>query len=162
MRLGQRVRETVPRGWQPSGKNVSRAFWGAKCCARLIIPPVCRGCSLAYQARLPRANPRRKAKEATVAAQYDLLLKGGTVIDPSQGLQQRCEVAFRDGRVAALVPDLPIAVAQSVIDVSGYLVTPGLLDIHGDFFYRGLPRAVHPDTACLPSGVTTAVDAGST
>jgi dihydroorotase len=43
-----------------------------------------------------------------VAAQYDLLLKGGTVIDPSQGLQQRCDVAFRDGRVAALVPDLPI------------------------------------------------------
>jgi dihydroorotase len=97
-----------------------------------------------------------------VAAQYDLLLKGGTVIDPSQGLQQRCDVAFRDGRVAALVPDLPIAVAQSVIDVSGYLVTPGLLDIHGHFFYRGWPGAVHPDTACLPSGVTTAVDAGST
>ena len=94
--------------------------------------------------------------------QYDLLLKGGNVVDPSQDLQQRCDVAFRDGRVAALAPDLPSAAAQEVIDVSGYLVTPGLLDIHGHFFYRGWPGAVDPDTACLPSGVTTAVDAGST
>ena len=97
-----------------------------------------------------------------MAEPYDLLLKGGTVIDPSQGLQQRCDVAFGAGRVAALDPDLPIVAAHSVIDVSGHLVTPGLIDIHGHFFYRGWPGAVHPDTACLPSGVTTAVDAGST
>ena len=44
-----------------------------------------------------------------MAERYDLLLKGGTVIDPSQGLQQRCDVAFGAGRVAALAPDLPIA-----------------------------------------------------
>ena len=71
-----------------------------------------------------------------MAEQYDLLLKGGTVIDPSQGLQHRCDVAFRDGRVAALAPDLPMAAAQSVIDVSGHMMTPGLIDIHGHFFYR--------------------------
>jgi dihydroorotase len=97
-----------------------------------------------------------------MAEQYDLLLKGGDVIDPSQDLQQRCDVAFRDGRVAALAPNLTSAAAQEVIDVSGYLVTPGLIDIHGHFFYRGWPGAVDPDTACLPAGVTTAVDAGST
>src|SRR5262245_63479829 len=97
-----------------------------------------------------------------MAAQYDLLLKGGTVIDPSQGLQQRYDVAFRDGRVAALALDLPIAASQMVIDVSCHLFTPRLIDTHGHFFYRGWPGAVNPDTACLPSGVTTAVDAGST
>ncbi|MEE8304245.1 MAG: amidohydrolase/deacetylase family metallohydrolase [Candidatus Tectomicrobia bacterium] len=93
---------------------------------------------------------------------YDLLLKGGEVIDPSQALQQRCDVAFRDGRVAAVAPDLPIASAQEVIDVTGNLVTPGLIDIHGHFFYRGWPGSVDPDVACLPAGVTSAVDAGST
>ena len=75
---------------------------------------------------------------------YDLLLKGGEVIDPSQALQQRCDVAFRDGRVAAVAPDLPIASAQEVIDVTGNLVTPGLIDIHGHFFYRGWPGSVDP------------------
>jgi dihydroorotase len=93
---------------------------------------------------------------------YDLLLKGGTVIDPAQDLQQRCDVAFRNGRVAALAPDLPMAAAREVIDVSGNLVTPGLIDVHGHFFYRGWPGAVEADVACLPVGVTTAVDAGST
>ena len=93
---------------------------------------------------------------------YDLLLKGGEVIDPSQALQQRCDVAFRDGRIAAVAPDLPIASAQEVIDVTGNLVTPGLIDIHGHFFYRGWPGSVDPDVACLPAGVTSAVDAGST
>lgn len=97
-----------------------------------------------------------------MAEHYDLLLKGGEVIDPSQNVHQRCDVAFRAGRVAALASDLPIASAQEVIDVSGHLVTPGLIDIHGHFFYRGWPGAVNPDTACLPAGVTTAVDAGST
>jgi dihydroorotase len=97
-----------------------------------------------------------------MAEHYDLLLKGGEVVDPSQNMHQRCDIAFRAGRVAALASDVPIASAQEVIDVSGHLVTPGLIDIHGHFFYRGWPGAVDPDTACLPAGVTTAVDAGST
>ncbi len=97
-----------------------------------------------------------------MAEHYDLLLKGGDVVDPSQDLHQHCDVAFRDGRVAALAPDLRIEAAQAVIDVSGNLVTPGLIAIHRHFFYRGWPGAVAPDVACLPAGVTTGVDAGST
>ena len=97
-----------------------------------------------------------------MADTYDLLLQGGTVLDPSQALQQRCDVAFRDGRVAALAPHLSIETAKEVIDVTGHLVTPGLIDVHGHFFYRGWPGAVDADVACLPAGVTTAVDAGST
>ena len=97
-----------------------------------------------------------------MADAYDLLLKGGEVIDPSQNLHRRCDVAFRDGRVAAIESDIAAESAEEVIDVSGYLVTPGLMDIHGHFFHRGWPGAVDPDAACLPSGVTTGVDAGST
>ena len=97
-----------------------------------------------------------------MAETYDLLLKGGEVIDPSQALQQRYDVAFRNGRVAAVAADISIESAQEVIDVTGHLVTPGLIDIHGHFFYRGWPGAVDPDRACLPAGVTSAVDAGST
>ncbi len=95
-----------------------------------------------------------------MADTYDLLLKGGEVIDPSQDLHRYCDVAFRDGRVAAIDTDIAAVHAEEVIDVRGYLVTPGLIDIHGHFFHRGWPGAVDPDTACLPSGVTTGVDAG--
>ena len=97
-----------------------------------------------------------------MADAYDLLLKGGEVIDPSQALHRYCDVAFRGGRVAAIESDIAASTAEEVIDVNGYLVTPGLIDIHGHFFHCGWPGAVDPDTACLPSGVTTGVDAGST
>ena len=97
-----------------------------------------------------------------MAETYDLLLKNGDVLDPSQDLRQRGDVAFRQGRVAAIEADIPAGEAAEVIDVRGHLITPGLMDIHGHFYYRGWPGAVDPDVACLPSGVTTAVDAGST
>ena len=97
-----------------------------------------------------------------MAESYDLLLKNGDILDPSQDMRQHGDVAFRDGRVAAIEADIPVAEAAEVIDVRGHLVTPGLMDIHGHFYYRGWPGAVDPDVACLPSGVTTAVDAGST
>ena len=73
-----------------------------------------------------------------MAEQYDLLLKGGEIIDPSQDLHRHTDIAFRNGRVAALAPDIPADSAHDVIDVQGYLVTPGLLDIHGHFFLPGL------------------------
>jgi len=92
---------------------------------------------------------------------YDLLLKGGTVIDPSNQLRGRRDVAFSDGKVAAVAENIATAEARQTIDVSGELVTPGLIDIHGHFFHGYQPRFEHPDNFCLPTGVTTAVDAGS-
>jgi dihydroorotase len=91
---------------------------------------------------------------------YDLILRGGTVIDPAQGLHRSMDVAFRAGKVATLSPRVE-GVAAEVIDVTGRLVTPGLIDLHGHFFYRAQPLFVNPDATCLPAGVTTAVDAGS-
>lgn len=91
---------------------------------------------------------------------YDLILRGGTVIDPAQNLHGPMDVAFRAGKVTALSPRVGGA-ATEVIDVGGKLVTPGLIDLHGHFFYRAQPLFVDPDATCLPVGVTTAVDAGS-
>ncbi|MBI1959231.1 MAG: amidohydrolase/deacetylase family metallohydrolase [Candidatus Rokubacteria bacterium] len=91
---------------------------------------------------------------------FDLLLRGGTVVDPGQGVEGRLDVAFANGRVAAVAPNLSVT-ATEIIDVTGKLVTPGLIDLHGHFFHRGQPLFVDPDEACLPNGVTTAVDAGS-
>lgn len=91
---------------------------------------------------------------------FDLLLRGGTVVDPGRGIHAPMDVGFAGGRVAAVAPRLD-GNAADLADVSGKLVTPGLIDLHGHFFYRGQPLFVDPDAACLPGGVTTCVDAGS-
>ena len=97
-----------------------------------------------------------------MALKYDLLLKGGEVIDPGQGLWGIRDVAFQEGRVALVGADIPGGEAREVIDVSGKLVAPGLVDIHGHYFHGATPESsTDADSACLPYGVTTSVDAGS-
>ena len=90
-----------------------------------------------------------------------MLLKGGEVIDPGQGLRAPRDVAFLDGIVARVDRDIPAWEARESIDVSGKLVTPGLVDIHGHYFNHFFSAATDADAACLPFGVTTSVDAGS-
>jgi dihydroorotase len=92
---------------------------------------------------------------------YELLLKNGEVIDSGDKRRGRYDVAFNNGRIAAVAENIPAEGARETIDVSGKLVTPGLIDTHGHFFYGYQPRFGHPDNFCLPTGVTTAVDAGS-
>jgi dihydroorotase len=92
--------------------------------------------------------------------ELDLLLRGGTVLDPGRGLHGVMDVAFAGGRVAAVGPNLPGPAAET-IDVAGKLVTPGLIDLHGHFFHKAQPLFADPDAVCLPVGVTTGVDAGS-
>ena len=96
-----------------------------------------------------------------MALKYDLMLKGGEVIDPSQGIHDVRDVAFKGGVVATLESDLPREEARQVIDVSGKLVTPGLVDVHGHYFRGIMFSGIDADSACLPTGVTTSVDAGS-
>ena len=92
---------------------------------------------------------------------YDLLLKGGTVVDPSQGINSVRDVAIKDGVIAAVAGDLAADQSSRVVDVSGRIVTPGLIDLHTHVFDGFNNNSVNPDLAGVRSGVTTLVDAGS-
>lgn len=94
-------------------------------------------------------------------ALYDLLLKGGEVLDPGQGLRRRLDVAVASGRIAAVQADLPEGQARRVVRISGCLVVPGLIDIHTHVYPGATPGGIDPDIAGVHSGVCTVVDAGS-
>ena len=97
-----------------------------------------------------------------MTAKYNLLLKGGRIIDPSQVLNDSMDIAFAGGKVAALSKDIPREESDETVEVSGKLVVPGLIDLHGHFAHKITPFRADPDATCLPIGVTTAVDTGST
>jgi dihydroorotase len=90
---------------------------------------------------------------------FDLLLTGGRVIDPAQNLDATLDVAFADGKVAAVGKDLGSATATR--DVSGKLVVPGLIDLHTHVYWGGTSLGVDPDGYAKFSGTTTLADAGS-
>jgi len=101
---------------------------------------------------------------ALYAQDFDLLLKGGHVIDPKNNIDRVMDVAIADKKIAKVQKDIPAAAAKKVIDVTGLYVTPGLIDMHAHHFpnissYRvGDP---FPDGFTLRCGITTTVDAGS-
>jgi dihydroorotase len=92
---------------------------------------------------------------------YDLLLKGGRVVDPSQGLDGAYDVAFEGGKVAAVKPGIDASEARDVRDVSGKIVSPGLIDLHTHVYWGGTSLGVDAETIARRSGTTTFVDAGS-
>src|SRR5437899_922217 len=89
------------------------------------------------------------------AAPYDLLIKGGRVIDPSLGLDATRDVAIANGRIVAVEPIIT-AEAVETLDAHGKLVVPGLIDIH-----THAARAKEEPPLCLADGVTGFIDAGS-
>ena len=96
------------------------------------------------------------------AQTYDLLLKGGRVIDPANQLNAVRDVAVTGDRIARVAENIPAADAKKVVDVSGFYVTPGLVDIHTHVFVEDPGGwGIYPDLSAFPSGVTTIVDAGS-
>lgn len=95
-----------------------------------------------------------------MAVQYDLLLVGGHVIDPSQGIHKVLDIAVSGGKIKELGLNLDRRNASEVLDVSGKYVCPGLIDLHGHW-YEGSVYGIDPHH-CLNTGVTTAVDAGTT
>jgi dihydroorotase len=90
----------------------------------------------------------------------DLILKGGRVIDPSQGLDGIRDVGFAGGKVAAIAQSLDAAGAE-LRDVSGLIVTPGIIDLHTHVYWGGTSLGIDAEAFCRTSGVTTAVDTGS-
>ena len=105
---------------------------------------------------------------AVQAQTYDVLLKGGRVIDPKNDVDAVRDVAIRGDRIAAIEASIPASQAKKVIDVSGLYVTPGLIDIHTHFFTQSAPgtsydgeTSLDPDTTCPRTCVTTGVDVGT-
>lgn len=92
---------------------------------------------------------------------YDLVIRGGTLADPAQGISAKRDIAFRAGRVATIAETIPAAAAGDVIDAKGALVTPGLIDLHAHVYHGALYISLHADRTSLVHGVTTVVDAGS-
>jgi len=92
---------------------------------------------------------------------YDLILRGGRVIDPSQKLDTVTDVAFTAGQVARVGPKLEAGPNTDVRDVSGLIVTPGLIDLHTHVYWGGTSLGIDAEEFCRTSGVTTAIDTGS-
>jgi dihydroorotase len=105
---------------------------------------------------------------ALTAQTYDLLLKGGHVLDPRNGINAPMDVAISGNRIARVAENIAPTEAKQTVDVSGLYVTSGLVDIHVHVYtgtgnknsYTG-DRSVYPDGFTFRSGVTTVVDAGS-
>ena len=88
----------------------------------------------------------------------DLVLKGGRVIDPSQGLDKVADIAFAGGKVAAIGDGLA---GKDVRDVAGKIVSPGLIDLHTHVYWGGTSLGVEAELLARTGGVTTFIDAGS-
>jgi predicted amidohydrolase len=91
---------------------------------------------------------------------YDLWIRSGLVVDPARGISQPGDVLISRGRIVAPPPG-ETADAEQVVDATGCLVLPGLIDFHAHLYPRGTEIGISPDASLLPLGVTTAVDAGS-
>ncbi len=93
--------------------------------------------------------------------QFDLILKGGRVIDPAQGMDQIADIAIKDGRIAAVAASLPESASAQVSDVSGKIVIAGMIDTHGHVYqYVTGKFGLNADMVGVHSGVTTVLDQG--
>src|SRR3954468_17182304 len=91
---------------------------------------------------------------------FDLILRGGHLVDPSQGIDARRDVAFSGGKVVAIGERIDEAAADTR-DVSGLFVAPGLIDLHTHVYWGGTSIGVDATTVARRGGTTTLVDAGS-
>src|SRR5215468_10662603 len=97
-----------------------------------------------------------------MAPPFDLILRGGRVIDPSQRLDAQTDVGFAQGRVAQVGTDLRADAGTDVRDLAGAIVAPGLIDLHTHVYWGGTSLGIDAEDFCRRSGVTTAIDTGST
>lgn len=105
---------------------------------------------------------------AAFAQSYDMLIKGGHVIDARNGIDGEMDVAIRDGKIARVADSIPVSEADQLVDASGLIVAPGFIDLHAHYFWGTVPdrylsnsfASLPPDGFTFRSGVTTAVDVG--
>ena len=105
----------------------------------------------------------------TMAQTYDILLKGGHVIDPKNKIDAVMDLAIKDNKIAMVAKSIDAKEGKRVINVKGLYVTPGIIDAHVHVYYgnnmdQGLmdgPSSVHADAFSFRAGVTTMVDVGS-
>ena len=103
------------------------------------------------------------------AQPFDLLIQGGRVIDPKNGINDILDIAISQGKIQRIAKVIDLKNARQVIDAEGMYVVPGLIDIHTHVFYGPDPqrnfcngtKSVNPDEFTFRTGVTTIVDAGS-
>lgn len=102
------------------------------------------------------------------AQSYDLLIKGGHVIDARNGIDEVMDVAISDGTIARVAREISASEAEQVVDATGLYVTPGLIDVHAHVFVGPQPgrfadgfSSVSPDDFTLRNGITTVVDPGN-
>ncbi len=91
---------------------------------------------------------------------YDLLIKGGRVIDPANNFDDMLDIAIIGGKISAVAKDIPPEESHQLIEAGDKIVTPGLIDLHCHV-YDVMQSCVAPDDAGVKQGVTTVVDAGS-
>ena len=92
---------------------------------------------------------------------FDLILKGGRIIDPSQKIDQVADIGFAAGKVTRIGPRLDPEPATDVRHVAGRIIVPGLIDLHTHVYWGGTSLGIDAEEFCRTSGVTTAVDTGS-
>lgn len=89
---------------------------------------------------------------------YDILIKGGFLVDPARRINQIGNIVIRGDRVFSTESEVD---AAQIIDAQDCYVMPGLIDFHTHVFYQGTENSISPDVGMLPCGVTTVVDGGS-
>lgn len=110
-----------------------------------------------YESEAQSYQTKREGTEAKI----DLILKNGRVIDPSQGLDRVMDVAFAEGKVAAIGDRIAPSKGAEIRDLTGKMVAPGFIDLHTHVYWGGTSLGVDASELAQKSGVTTFVDAGS-
>lgn len=142
--------------------STRRTFLGQLGVAAVGLPAVAASRSEAAAVLAPAMQAPAQTPQSMIGAQYDILIAGGRVVDPSQNLSAERDVAIVGRRIARIDQNIPRNQARVVYDAKGKIVTPGLIDLHTHVYQFGIPISVNPDVVGFQSGVTTLVDCGST
>ena len=119
------------------------------------------GSPLVLSALPLRMGASTTAVQEPNGAIYDLLIKNGKVIDPSQNIEEQRDLAIRGGKIVLVEKNIPAGQGRQVLDAAGKIVTPGLIDVHVHVLPYVGETGTEPDPCCVTHGVTTVVDAGT-